>query len=186
MKKILFALSIGFTSFSALTSCIYAQGTINTVAFTDGKAFKQSVRDMAVLESLAYLGSYVPDSKNINSKAIKDFNGRYGSESNPIWFSDKNGFVSYFVKDGFGDRVFYDKKGRLQYSLIFIGEDKLPRDVRATVKSTYFDLNITQIEEVQTLEGTGYVIVLEDKSTLKTVRINRDGEMETMQDLVKQ
>ena len=74
----------------------------------------------------------------------------FADANNAMWFSDNNGFVSYFVKDGYGDRVFYDKKGHWQYSLIFYGEDKLPRDVRAAIKSTYFDMSITLVEEVQT------------------------------------
>ena len=112
-----------------------------------------SVRYLAALESPADLGTYVPDAKNINTKALKDFGDRFNSPNDAKWFSDANGFVSYFVKDGYGDRAFYDKKGHWQYSLIFYGEDKLPRDIRAIVKSTYFDMNITLVEEVQTNQG---------------------------------
>ena len=72
------------------------------------------------------MGTYIPDAKNINAKAIKDFQTRFADASNTMWFSDTNGFVSYFIKDGYGDRVFYDKKGHWQYSLIFYGETNFP------------------------------------------------------------
>src|ERR1700692_3553287 len=185
MKKILFALSIGFTSFAALSTCVYAQNSVTPIGFNDSKNFKSSVRNLAALESPAFMGTYIPDTKTINTKALKDFSSRFENTSNAMWFEDKNGFVSYFVKNGYGNRAYYDKKGHWQYSLLFYGEDKLPRDIRATVKSTYFDLAITLVEEVQTTEGMAYVVHLEDKTSIKILRVSKDGEMETMQDLTK-
>jgi hypothetical protein len=186
MKKILLALTIGCTSFAAPGVYAYAQYSARPVAFHDAKTFKATVHNTAALESPATLGTYIPDAKKIHAKAIKDFESRYNEATNAMWFSDANGFVSYFVKDGYGDRVFYDKKGRWQYSLIFYGEDKLPRDVRAAVRSIYFDLAITLVEEVQTVNGMVYIVHLEDKSTIKIIKVNKDGEMETLQDLIKQ
>jgi hypothetical protein len=185
MKKVLFALSIGFASIAALNICGYAQNSENTFAFSYTKNFRLSIRNVAALESLAYMGTFIPDAKNINAKAIKDFQTRYGGVENAMWFSDKNGSVSYFIKDGYGDRVFYDKKGLWEYSLLFFSEDKLPRDVRAAVKSTYFDLNITLVEEVQTTDSRVFICYLEDKATIKIIKVNDDGEMEILQDLTK-
>jgi hypothetical protein len=185
MKKILFALSIGFISV-AIGNCAYAQNAAQPVAFNDAKHFKSSVRNMAALESPAYMGTYIPDVKNINAKAIKDFNGRFADANNAMWFTDRNGFTTYFIKDGYGDRVFYDKKGHWEYSLIFYGEDKLPRDVRTAVKSTYFDMAITLVEEVQTTEAKVYIVHLEDKSAIKILKVNDQGEYEILQDLSKE
>ena len=186
MKKVLLALSIGFTSMVALSNFVYAQNTARSVAFNDTKNFKQSIRYLSALESPAYLGTYIPDAKSINAKAAKDFQVRFADASEAKWFSDQNGLVSYFVKDGFGDRAYYDKKGHWQYSLIFYNENKLPREVRAAVKSIYFDMNITLVEEVQTPGGKVYVVHLEDKSNIKILKVNDGGEMETMQDLIKE
>jgi hypothetical protein len=186
MKKILIAFSIGFTSIAALSTCVYAQNSVTPVGFNDSKNFKSSVRNMAALESPAYMGTYIADAKTINNKALKDFSARFDNASDTRWFEDKNGFVSYFIKNGYGNRAFYDKKGHWQYSLLFYGEDKLPRDIRATVKSQYFDLAITLVEEVQTNDGMVYIVHLEDKATIKIVKVNKEGEMETMQDLIKE
>lgn len=185
MKKFLIALSIGFTSLAAISNCAYAQNSVQPVAFNDSKNFKSTIRYMAALESPAFMGTYIPDVKNINAKAIKDFSTRFNGTENAQWFSDKNGFTTYFVKDGYGNRVFYDKKGRWQYSLIFYSEDKLPRDVRAAVKSTYFDMAITLVEEVQTPEAKVYIVHLEDKANIKILKVNDEGEFEIMQDLSK-
>jgi hypothetical protein len=186
MKKSLIALAFGISSIVALSNCVFAQNSENPVAFNDSKNFKASVRNLAALESTAFMGTYIPDTKNISAKAIKDFQSRFNDAGNTLWFADNNGFVSYFVKNGYGDRAFYDKKGHWEYSLIFYGEDKLPHDIRATVKSTYYDLNITLVEEVQTTEATVYVVHLEDKSNIKILKVSQDGEMEVMQDFTKE
>lgn len=185
MKKVLFALSIGFTSIAALSNCTYAQNSASPVAFNDTKHFMSSVRYIAATESTAELGTYVPDAKSINAKAVKDFQVRFAN-ADAQWFSDANGFTSYFIKDGYGNRALYDKKGHWLYSLIFFGEDKLPHDVRAAVKSTYYDMSITLVEEVQTRAGQVYIVHLEDKDTIRILKINDDCEMEIMQELNKQ
>lgn len=186
MKKSLFALAIGFVSVAAISNCGYAQYAENSIAFNNAKNFKSSIRHAAAMEMPAFLGTYVADATKINSKAVKDFQGRFNQASNAMWFADRDGFVSYFVLDGFGNRAFYDKKGRWQYSLIFYGEDKLPKDIRGIVKSTYYDLDITLVEEVQTTTNKAYVVHLEDKANIKIVKLNPDGEMETMQELIKE
>jgi hypothetical protein len=186
MKKILTALSIGFTSFTVLTSCVYAQSSVKPIAFHDTKTLKSSIRNMAALESPADMGTYIPDAKKVNAKAIKDFTVRYADAPDAKWYADKNGFVSYFVKDGFGDRVFYDKKGHWQYSLIFYTENKLPRDVRAAVRSTYYDMPITLVEEVQTTEAKVFIVHIEDRSNIKILRVSEEGEMDILQELTKE
>ncbi len=185
MKKILLALSVGLTSVAAFGHCASAQNAARPVAFNDAKNFTSSIRNMAALESPAYMGTYIPDAKKINTRAVKDFESRFTGASNTKWFSDNNGFVSYFIKDGYGSRAFYDKKGRWQYSLIFFNESKLPRDIRAIVKSTYFDMSITLVEEVQIVGAKVYIVHLEDKSNIKILKVNEEGEMAVMQDLSK-
>src|SRR5450432_716066 len=176
MKKILFTFCIGLASFTSPNKQVDAQKTFSPVNFTGNKNFKESVREIAALESLSDLGTYVPDSKNISTKALRDFETRFKNAGNALWFSDKNGLVSYFVRDGYGDRAFYDRKGRWQYSLIFYDEDKLPIDIRTIVKTTYFDMSITLVEEVQTTDDKVYVVHLEDKSTIKILKVNTEGE----------
>ena len=125
------------------------------------------------------------DVKKMNVRAVKDFNARYGHSGEAIWYTNKDGFVSYFTHEGYINRVYYGKKGDWIYSLLFYGENKLNREVRAVVKSNYFDQNITLVEEVQTTSGLVYVITLEDKTSIKILKINNAGEMEIIQQMVK-
>ena len=186
MKKILLALSLGFTSFAALSNPALAQRYNDPVAFNDTKAFKSSVRYIAALENPAYLGELAADAKTVNNKALKDFGNRFNNPANAKWFSDNNGFVSYFMKDGYGNRAYYDKKGHWKYSLLFYSEDKLPRDIRNIVRSQYFDMQISLVEEVQTTEGMGYIIHVEDHQLIRILKVSKDGEVQIMQELTKQ
>ena len=184
MKKILFTLTIGFISLTG--SVARAQHTDGPVAFNQIKNLTLSIGNLAALGSLRFMGTYIPETKNINSKAIKDFQERYNNIKNAMWFSDKNGFESYFVQNGFGNRVFYGKKGHWLYSLILHTEHELPSDVRASIKSIYFDLAITFVEEVQTNYGVFYIVNLEDKSNIKILKVNDLGEINSLLELNKE
>jgi hypothetical protein len=127
----------------------------------------------------------VADMNTVNRKAANDFKARFGNPEGTRWISDKNGFTSYFKLEGFNDKVCYDKKGNWEYSIILYNESKLPKDVRAIVKSVYYDMAIELVKEVQTVKGKGYVITLEDKTTIRIVKVNELGEMETMEEIIK-
>ena len=186
MKKILFKLTIGFISISLPGSFALAQHADGPVAFNQIKDFKPSIGNFAALGSLSFMGTYVPETKIINSKAIKDFKERYNNIKNAMWFSDQNGFESYFVQNGFGNRAFYGKKGHWLYSLILYTEHELPSDVRASIKSTYFDFAITLVEEVQTNYGVIYIVNLEDKSNIKILKVNDLGEINILLETIKE
>ncbi|MEO6960598.1 MAG: hypothetical protein ABIY90_01450, partial [Puia sp.] len=67
----------------------------------------------------------------------------------------------------------------------YYSEDKLPREIRAIVKSTYYDFTITVVEDVQTRVNGVYLIYLEDKTSIKIVRVTRDGDMDVFKEITK-
>ena len=167
MKKIVLVLALGFTSVAG-----FSHGVQERRLPSFRNVFSQAVLMPALMDT--------------NSRALRDFQLRFNKAENARWFSDKDGFVSYFMQNGYGNRAYYDKKGRWQFSLLLYGEDKLPRDIRASVKSTYFDLSVTTVEEVQSIYGMAYVVHLENTSNLKVLRVNSFGEMEILLDLDKE
>ena len=186
MKKILIALTLGCISFSALIGFANAQSTGNVYAFTATPTFAKSIQRIAAQENPSYLDtSNARLGSTISVKAIKDFKTRFAAATNERWFNVAGGYMTYFKLNGFSSRVFYDKKGRWQSSLTCASEDKLPRDLRTIVKSTYFDFAITQVEDVETVENGVYLVYLEDKTSIKIIRITKDGVMDTMQDFIK-
>lgn len=186
MKKLLCTLLIGFTSVAAFSMCQPPYLSVQPVDFTYSRSFTNSVRLLALADNSAKKEVFIADTRNVNARAIRDFGQRFTDASNVQWYSSENGFVSYFKENGFGNRVFYNKNGHWQYSLIFYGENKLPRDIRAIVKSVYFDYQITMVEEVQTVDGMVYLFHLEDRQNLKILKVNREGEMETLQEFSKE
>jgi hypothetical protein len=185
MKKTLSALVIGFISMAAFSNRAQAQNSAGPVAFLETKTFHSSIRHVADLTKRVSSDYNTPEGTDFNSKAIRDFKARFQQVDNASWFSDQNGFMSYFIKNGYGNRVFYDKKGHWQYSLILYTEDQLPGDLRASVKARYYDLAITLIEEVQTNDGMVYIVHLEDKSNIKILRLSKDAEMEILQEMTR-
>jgi hypothetical protein len=185
MKNFLFAVSIGFMSIAVLSNRVDAQKSVSPVAFINTKTFHSSIRYVDALEKPASVKSYVPYANDFNTKAVKDFQARFNQVENAKWFADSNGFISYFVQDGYVSRVLYDRKGRWRYSLILYNEDKLPRDIRASIKSKYFDMAITVVKEVQTVAGMAYIVNLEDKSNIKILRVSNEGEIEILEEMMK-
>ena len=156
------------------------------VYFTDKKAFRLSILDWYAFENPGTPGVLMPDAKGVHARALSDFQIRFNDVTQVQWFSDATGFTSYFMKDGYNDRAFYGKNGRWKFSLLYETEHQLPKDIRAAVKSVYYDWNINVVVEVQSTEGKGYVIYLEDNSKIRMVKVNADRELEIMMDLDKQ
>jgi hypothetical protein len=121
----------------------------------------------------------------VHAKVIRDFILRYDDVSEARWLPGRKGSTMYFVKDGFNNRAVYDLYGNWRYSMIFYQEAQLPKDIRRVVRREYFDLDITVVQEVQTEAGKAYFVHLEDQSNLKIVKVNTDGEMETIEEFQK-
>jgi hypothetical protein len=185
MKKALFVLAAGLITILAAGNQVQAQNSAGPVAFYETKTFHSSIRHVADLTKHVATLNTIGDGKDFNSKAIRDFQLRFQKVDNAMWFSDQNGFMSYFIKNGYGNRVFYDRKGHWEFSLILYSEDQLPADLRDVVKARYFDLSITLIEEVQTNNGMVYVVHLENKANIKIIRLSSDGEMDILQEFTK-
>jgi len=79
-------------------------------------------------------------------------------------------------------RAFYDKKGRVRFTISYYSEKELPCEVRAVVKPEYYDYAILSVEEVKLNGKSIYLIDMQDSTTIKTVRV-ADGEMELVRSL---
>ena len=72
--------------------------------------------------------------------------------------------------------VAYGKKGKWSYTIQRYHEKKLPTDIRARVKSIYYDYTILNINEVHVpqQENTIYILNLQYNQHFKTVRVCGD------------
>ncbi|HEY1870261.1 MAG TPA: hypothetical protein VGG71_04340 [Chitinophagaceae bacterium] len=180
MKKFLYSLFLGLLSITATANCMYAQ----TASAPLASDFKANIRKLDVME-FPKAGLYIPEAKDVNVKATKDFESRFTNVSSAKWFFTNDGFEAFFVQSGSGNRAFYNKKGRWTCSVITYDENKLPRDLRAQIKSTYYDMTISQVQEIQNPDHSVYIVTLQDKFTIMVLKINQEGEMQILQELSK-
>jgi hypothetical protein len=186
MKRILLPLVAAAISTAAIQHSANAQGNNNVSNFTDSKIFIKSIQTVATLDfPVNYTNIAAADASAVNVKAIKDFKNRFDKASEEKWFAIPSGYMSYFKLDGFGDRAFYDKKGHWQTTMKFYDETRLPVEVRRLVRSTYLDFNITIVEEVDIPDAIVYLVHIEDKSSIKILRVTPDLDMDVLQEFQK-
>ncbi len=120
----------------------------------------------------------------VSIKAIRDFVEASGQTENIKWYKSDEGFMAYYNQNGARLMAGYNLKGNWIYSMATYNEDKLPRDVRHLVKSTYYDYAITLVNEIKTGSKTIYIVHMADKTSWVNLRVC-DGEMEVVEQLDK-
>ena len=111
MKKIFLALTIGLTFITLPSNCAYTQNSKKVIEPNIKNNFNQSIRNLATLENPDLGDAYILKRNEINIWAVRDFLDRFNQVDNALWFSTpKGGFEAYFVQDGYGNRVIYDKQ----------------------------------------------------------------------------
>ncbi len=116
----------------------------------------------------------------INIKAVRHFRHTFPLISNEKWNILKDGYYASYSSNDVFQRVYYNKWGRWLYSILRYDETKLPRHIRASVKSVYYDYAINFIDELHiasTDPKPVYLVHLKYNNTLKIIRVS-DGEME--------
>ena len=120
---------------------------------------------------------------NVNFRTLKDFKKRFATTTDVIWQETDNGYLAKFSAGLIETMIAYGQHGTWFYTIQRYYERNLPADVRALVKSTYYDYTIVQIEEVNVpqQENTIYILHLRDNKNFKIVRVCGD-EMEVIED----
>jgi len=171
MKHSFFRHVTGIIPFVALCSCAFAQTNLSSPLNFPTK-------------ELAYADEPKSEAANINAKALKNFSKSYQKQSDASWFAIADGFVAIFTADGVKTKAYYDSKGRPVGDVRTYQEDKLPKEIRHMVKSTYYDFNIFIVNEVTVDNAKVYLIKIEDKTSFKTIRV-QDGEMSETEAFIK-
>jgi hypothetical protein len=183
MKKALIALVIGFTFSTMSGAYIYAQNSQKNMEPDSKWNFMPSIHNLSMLQNHDLTGVNLLSRNEINISAVRDFLNRFDEVENVLWFAiPKGGYEAYFVRDGYGDRVIYDKSGGWEMSLITYDEYKCPRDIRAAVKSLFFDFDIILVKELRNREGVEFIFYLQDKSSIRIVGVYHENEVEILQE----
>jgi len=173
-------------SFLASTAtCIAVLAILNSgIAQKSAPAIVYHNTELPAAPSASTRSDYIATGEAaVNAKALKDFRKSFTGASNAKWFTVPAGFTTKFEQNGMEFRVDYDKKGRWSGTMKSYDEKKLPRDVRATVKSVYYDYSITWVREITVPEYPDiivYIVHIEDEKCFKNLQVI-DGEIHIME-----
>jgi hypothetical protein len=159
-----------------LIACFYAAGLMGTTYAQDSMDAYTAAGGMPARKT--YLN-------NISTTAQRDFLKRVDHPTDVKWFKLPDGYIAKCSLESDKTTVAYDRSGTWVYTIRNYPEKKMPRDVRALVKSTYYDYQITIVQEV--LKGRNpvvYIVHMQDSTSWKNVRVC-DGEMDVLEEYEK-
>ncbi|WP_207511413.1 hypothetical protein [Longitalea luteola] len=170
MKKLLIATGI---SFVALSGCAYSQQTGHALVAANVTPAKSSTKPKS---------EYLND---INVNAMRDFVNRFGDVPDVVWHKNKDTRVAVFTRDSVQHRIVYNNRGDLSFIMKYYEENRMPRTVRAQVKSVYYDYKIFVIQEILVEDKPAlYIVNLQDDKKWMKVKLFQ-GEMEVVEEFDK-
>ena len=167
MKKLLFTIiNTGVITF-LMHSTVNAQFALNN---------SENINDRYKTEKYNLLNPEISSKNNIDFRALKDFKKRFALINNAAWDVSNQGSIAVFSANSIRTTVAYEKNGRWSYTIQRYHEKEMPIDIRARVKSIYYDYTILNIDEVHVpqQENTIYILNLQYNQHFKTVRVCGD------------
>jgi hypothetical protein len=180
MKKIFLNFTTGVIPLLVFVSFAQAQSQKKNFVIPNLDSFQIARNDKTPPSSAS-----ANEASIINSKAIKFFNKEFKNAEAVKWYKINDGFVAHCTVNGLSNKVYYDKKGRWAGTLIYYTDKTMPRDIRAIVKSTYYDYAIKMAQEIHVEDRIIFRVTMEDETSFKIINVI-DGEMVLVEDLMKQ
>lgn len=147
----------------------------------------QSATNESFSDRYAVLGnkSLLPKTGNsaVNTTALRNFLKSNPQAEDVKWSLENNYYFVHFRTGNVKQKSVYNRKGNEVYSLKMYTEHHLPKSIRASVKSIYYDYLITTVEELKVRGNVIYLVHLHDRTYWKTVRVC-EGQLEEIESLV--
>jgi hypothetical protein len=172
MKKIFSILVI--LVIPAILNSVYARD--NSVAFNTPGSENIDLYDNGA--------STAKDAAIVSMRVLRDFAKSFKNVTNEKWYKVSDGFMASFIDHGIETKVTYDRKGVFHCVLRTLSESQLPPDIRAIVKTKYYDYKILVAYEITHDSDPVYIFKVEDSNTLKMLRV-AEGEIEVVTDNTK-
>ena len=149
---------------------LFASGQVS--AQTAQQAF---IAKNAVLASPFVTGKAATAAASVSVTALERFHKDYKNAKDVEWIEVPNGYRAYFLQDAVLTAVDYTKTGKL-FSVIRYGEHLLSRYMRMKLEEAFDGLQIRETAEVRIagFATKSFVLVLEDKTSVKTVQLLED------------
>lgn len=159
--------------------------TVITVVALSGCAFSQQGGHTLVAANVKPVRPSNQYINEINVRAMRDFVSRYGEVENTKWHRTKDSYIAVFYRDSVQHRVIYSQRGDLSFIMKYYEESRMARNIRAQVKSTYYDYKIFIIQEIESPNHPSiYIVNLQGDTDWKKVRLCQ-GDMEVMEEYKK-
>jgi hypothetical protein len=119
---------------------------------------------------------------DVNVNALRHFVRHFNDASSENWYATSDLVVALFTARDINYRVDYNiRNGNWIETFRTYSEAKMSPDLKQSVKSSYYDYTIFQVQEIeQPLHPVNYIVHLEGKAKLINLRIY-NGEIEEEQ-----
>ena len=183
MKKILMIRLIVLSTASLFFSSSYSQFAAERIAGLDKQSQSSSSKSFATGKDADKMA--LESLKAVSGKMFKHFSRNYKNATDilvrPV---DENTSIAFKI-DGVSNRVQYNKKGKWQYSIRSYEESKLSESLRNAIESNYPGFIVFGfVAEVQVLNKTATLVMIENKTSWKRIRII-DDEMDVYESYTK-
>jgi hypothetical protein len=162
MKKSIVSAAIAFFALFSTVSTVSAQSS--DVAFSSPVAGKRIASP--------------------NIQADKNFRKTYKNVLVKSWSRKEDGYRVRFNDRNIQYMVDYDKKGRWTNTIKIYDEKNLAKEIANMVQTTFLGYAIVQAMEIQTSKVTVYLVKIENKDFLKTIRVI-NGETDVFEEYRK-
>lgn len=121
------------------------------------------------------------------TRATRDFWRRVGEGKNEQWYRLEGGLLAEFTEAGINNKIVYNRKGGWLYTLKEYGEKELPLEVRAQVRSNFYDYSIGWVKELtqSTNKQAVYIVHIDSPTQWKDLAIE-DGDLRIIREFDKQ
>lgn len=137
---------------------------------------------MAQNSSKKFIMGPSAEKPGLESKAVKSFERSHPNINGEKWRSADGNHIVTFKEHGIKNKIVYMQNGQVDYALKIYDEDALPRQVRAAVKSIYYDYSITGVQELYLGKKIIHLIRLKGANTWKTIRVS-NGDVDEIESL---
>ena len=127
-----------------------------------------------------------PAPTSASARAMAHFKENYAWVQDADWFNTvENNIYCVFQQGDITNRIFYDRNGYWQYSLISFPPSDLPKNVKKIVSENFNGYTISFVNEVLSInEEPVYMINIENGDDIKVVRVSGET-IEVKQDIKK-
>jgi hypothetical protein len=132
-------------------------------------------------------GKYDVLPANARDRALTHFKEHYAWVQDAAWYTTaENNLYCTFHQGKILNRIFYDKNGNWQYTLLSYPPSVLTKSVKTLVEENFQGYKISYVTEIRSADqDPSYVVNIENENHIKVIQV-RDDDFKIRQDLNKQ